>query len=295
MNAPAIALNGLTKRYGNFTAVDGVTLEVAPGSICGLLGPNGAGKTTTFKCLLGFARPTAGTVAIEGAPVTPATFAALAYVPEVANLYEPFTIAEHLTLYRRSYASYDEARARELLTLFELDPRRRARKLSKGMRTAVALTLAFSIRPRVLILDEPASGLDPIHQRHVLDLMIDAATNGAAVLFSSHQVGQVERAADAVAILKRGRLVVNSGIDELKTGEKIIEATFEGPLPELRGLADDPRILRVERVGSILRAVTREGSDEIAQRIFAEHPKSIRIIDLNLEEIFMNAVNEAVA
>jgi ABC-2 type transport system ATP-binding protein len=292
MATPAISIQGLTKRFGALTAVDGMSLDVAAGSICGLLGPNGAGKTTTFTCLLGFVRPTAGTIAVEGSPVTPATFESLAYVSERATLYDNYTIAEHLTLYRRSYKAYDEARARELLAMFDLDPRKRAGTLSKGMRTAVALSLAFSIRPRVLVLDEPASGLDPLHQRHVLDLLIDAATNGAAVLFSSHQIGQVERAADAVAIMNRGRLIVDSVIDDLKTGEKVVEAVFAGPLPALDGLANDPRILRVERIGSTLRAVTREDSDEIAQRIFALHPKSIRTIDLNLEEIFMNAVSE---
>jgi ABC-2 type transport system ATP-binding protein len=291
MTAPLISLNGLTKRYGSFTAVDGVSLDVAEGSICGLLGPNGAGKTTTFKCLLGFAKPSAGTVAIEGAPVTPATFESLAYVPERASLYDSQTIGEHLTIYRRSYKHYDDARARELLALFNLDPRLRAGKLSKGMRTAVALVLAFSIRPRILILDEPSSGLDPVHQRNVLDLMIDAAANGAAVLFSSHQVGQVERAADSVAIMKQGKVIVNSVIDDLKSGEKIIEAVFAGPVPDLNGLAGDPNIIRIEQLGSTLRAVTREDSDAIAQRIFALHPKSIRTIDLNLEEIFMNAVS----
>ena len=292
MTAPLISLKGVTKRYGSFTAVDDVSLDVAEGSICGLLGPNGAGKTTTFKCLLGFAKASAGTITIEGAPVTPATFETMSYVPERAALYDHLTIADHLTLYRRSYKNYDDARARELLALFDLDPRKYAQKLSKGMRTAVALTLAFSIRPRVLILDEPSSGLDPVHQRHVLDLMIDASANGASVLFSSHQVGQVERAADSVAIMKRGKLIVSSVIDDLKTGEKIIEAVFTGPIPDLNGLADDPNILRIEQVGSTLRAVTRDDSDAIAQRIFALHPKSIRTIDLNLEEIFMNAVSE---
>ena len=292
MTAALISLSGLTKRYGNFTAVDDVTLDVAEGSICGLLGPNGAGKTTTFKALLGFVRPTSGTLAIEGLPVTPASFETLAYVPERAVLYDNFTIADHLTLYRRSYKRFDEARARELLALFSLDSNKQAKKLSKGMRTAVALALAFSIRPRVLILDEPSSGLDPVHQRNVLDLMIDAAANGAAVLFSSHQVGQVERAADSVAIMKRGKLIVASVIDDLKNGEKVVEAIFSGPVPELGELANDPRIVRVERSESTLRIVTRADSDTIAQRIFALQPKSIRTIDLNLEEIFMNAVSE---
>jgi ABC-2 type transport system ATP-binding protein len=287
----AISLQALTKRYRSFTAVNDVTLAIEPGSICGLLGRNGAGKTTTFKCLLGFTRPTSGSVMIEGKPITPATFEALAYVPERAVLWDHLTVGEHLAAYRRLYTTYDDARAREILALFSLDLRKSAKKLSKGMRSALATTLAFSIRPRVLILDEPSSGLDPIHQRHVLDLMIDAAANGATVLFSSHNVGQVERAADRVAILNKGALIVNQTIDELKSGEKIIEAVFAEAPPSLNGIADDPRIVRIEQVGTTLRAVTRSDSDEIAQRIFALRPRSIRTIDLNLEDIFLNSVS----
>jgi ABC-2 type transport system ATP-binding protein len=286
----AISLHALTKRYRSFTAVDDITLDIEPGSICGLLGPNGAGKTTTFKCLLGFTQPTTGSVTIDGKPIGPATFDSLAYVPERAILWDHLTVGEHLAVYRRLYRTYDEARAREILAMFSLDPKKSAKKLSKGMRSALALTLAFSIRPRVLILDEPSSGLDPLHQRHVLDLMIDAAANEATVLFSSHNVGQVERAADRVAILNKGKLIVNQTIDELKSGEKIIEAVFAEAPTSLDGLADDPRILRLEQSGTMLRAVTRGESDDIAQRIFALRPKSIRTIDLNLEDIFLNAV-----
>ncbi len=292
MTAPVLALRGLTKRFGSIAAVDDVSLEIGEGSICGLLGPNGAGKTTTFKCLLGFARPSAGSAIVDGGPPRPEMFAALAYVPERAVLYERFTVADHLTLQARTFRSYDAARARELLATFGLDPVARAGKLSKGMQTALALVLAFSIRPRVLILDEPSSGLDPIHQRNVLDLIIDAAANGATVLFSSHQVGQVERAADRVAILKRGKLVLDRSLDELKTDEKVIEAVFAGEPPALADLAADPRIARVEQAGSTVRIAVRSDADELAQRLFAFHPRSLRIVDVNLEQIFLNAVAE---
>src|ERR1700730_5422853 len=110
---PTIEIDHLTKRYGTTTAVDDVTLQIPKGSVCGLLGPNGAGKTTTFKCMLGFARPSAGSVAIAGKPVGPHTFESLAYVPERPSLYEGLTIADHLTLQRRSYRTFDERRANE--------------------------------------------------------------------------------------------------------------------------------------------------------------------------------------
>ena len=286
----AIAIRDFTKRYGSFEAVSNLTLEVEPGSICGLLGPNGSGKTTTFKCLLNLARPTSGTMQVEGAPVQPATFEELAYVPERSALYEWLTLADHLEFNRRSYRKYDAKRADELVNLFRLERKKKVGKLSKGQQTAVALILAFSIQPRILVLDEPASGLDPVFQRVVLDLIIEAAAGGATILFSSHQIGQVERAADRVAILKNGKLIVDGTVDSLKGSEKVVEAIFDQAVPEVDGLTSDARIRRVERSGRILRAYVKEDSEGIARRLSEYSPKNVAVMDLNLEDIFINAV-----
>jgi ABC-2 type transport system ATP-binding protein len=286
----AIAIRDFTKRYGSFEAVSNLTLEVEPGSICGLLGPNGSGKTTTFKCLLNLARATFGTMQVEGAPVQPATFEELAYVPERSALYEWLTLADHLEFNRRSYRKYDAKRADELVNLFKLERKKKVGKLSKGQQTAVALILAFSIRPRIFVLDEPASGLDPVFQRVVLDLIIEAAAGGATILFSSHQIGQVERAADRVAILKNGKLIVDGTVDSLKGSEKVVEAIFDQAVPEVDGLTSDARIRRVERSGRILRAYVKEDSDGVARRLSEFSPKNVAVMDLNLEDIFINAV-----
>jgi ABC-type multidrug transport system ATPase subunit len=286
----AIAIRDFTKRYGSFEAVSNLTLEVEPGSICGLLGPNGSGKTTTFKCLLNLARATSGSMQVEGAPVQPATFESLAYVPERSALYEWLTLADHLEFNRRSYRKYDAKRAGELVTLFKLERKKKVGKLSKGQQTAVALILAFSIRPRILVLDEPASGLDPVFQRVVLDLIIEAAAGGTTILFSSHQIGQVERAADRVAILRNGKLIVDGTVDSLKGSEKVVEAIFDQAVPEVDGLTSDARVRRVERSGRILRAYVKEDSDGIARRLSEFSPKNVSVLDLNLEDIFINAV-----
>ena len=173
----------------------------------------------------------------------------------------------------------------------KLERNKKTGKFSKGQRTAVALILAFSIRPRIFVLDEPASGLDPIFQRLVLDLMIEAAAGGATILFSSHQIGQVERAADRVAILKNGKLVVDGSVDELKTTEKIVEAIFASAAPDIDGLASDPRVRRIERSGRIVRAYVRDGSDAIAKRFEEFSPRDVSIMDLGLEDIFLTAVD----
>ncbi len=288
----AIDIVHLTKRYGSQVAVDDLTLGVSDGSVCGLLGPNGAGKSTTFKCLLALAEPTSGSIAISGGPVTPATFETLAYVPETSALYERYTVAQHLEATRRSFRSFDPARAAELAAIFKLDSRKRIGKLSKGQRTAVALVLAFAIRPRVLVLDEPASGLDPIFQRAVLDLIIDAAAGGASVLFSSHQIGQVERAADTIAVLRGGKLVLQGDIDTLKGNVKIVEAIFSNDAPSPNGLASDARVTRVERNGRILRLHVRSDAAGVAHDVERLAPRTVDVFDLSLEDIFLGAVSD---
>src|SRR5450755_2731939 len=143
---PTIEIDRLTKRYGEMTAVDNLTIRIPKGSVCGLLGPNGAGKTTTFKCMLGIAPVSWGMVRFDGVHLAPQTFERLAYVPETSMLYEWMTGAEHLEVVRRSYARYDSARAAELTALFGLDPRKKVGALSKGQRTALMLVLAFCTR-----------------------------------------------------------------------------------------------------------------------------------------------------
>ncbi len=291
----AIAIDHLTKMYGSQRSVDDLSLTVGEGSVCGLLGPNGAGKSTTFKCLLALARPTSGTVEVAGSPVTPATFEYLGYVPETSALYEKFTVADHLGATRRTYTAFDPARAAELAATFKLDSKKRVGKLSKGQRTALAIVLAFSIRPRILVLDEPASGLDPMFQRAVLDLIIDSAAGGASILFSSHQIGQVERAADSIAVLKGGKLVLRGDIDTLKGDEKVVEAIFSGDAPSPNGLAQDPRVRRIERNGRILRVHVTGDADGVVRAIDALSPRTIDVLDLSLEDIFLGAVNDGVA
>lgn len=286
---PAIEIDHLTKRYGSTIAVDDVTLSIPKGSVCGLLGPNGAGKTTTFKCMLGLARSSSGTVRFDGLPLAAETFERLAYVPEKSMLYGWMTGGEQLEVVSRSYTRYDFARAAELSALFGLDLRKKVRAFSKGQRTALMLVLAFCTRPEILVLDEPASGLDPVHQRSVLDLVIDAAAGGATVIFSSHQITQVERAADRLAIIKNGRLLLEGDLDTLKSSEQIVQAIFEQP-PILNGVARDPRVRRIEQSGRVVRVHVSHDGEGFARVLSGLGPKHVEILDQSLEELFLNAV-----
>lgn len=287
----SISIDHLTKRYGSFTAVDDISIEIPTGSVFGLLGPNGAGKTSTFKCMLGLARASAGEVRYDGKPLTPETFEHLAYVAERSALYEWLTAGEHLEMQKRAFKRYNGKRADELMQQFSLDPRKRVRNMSKGMRTALSVVLAFALEPQIMVLDEPTSGLDPVNQRSVLKLIIDASAQGATIVLSSHQIGQVERAADHIAVLKSGCIALSGAVDDLKAGSKIVEAIFESDSATLNGVAGDSRITRLEKAGRIFRLTVSGGSDDFASRLSSMGAQSVRIVDLNLEDIFLNAVD----
>ncbi|HTV94253.1 MAG TPA: ABC transporter ATP-binding protein [Verrucomicrobiae bacterium] len=286
-----ISIKNLRKTYGPYVAIDDLTFEIPDACVFGLLGPNGAGKTTTFKCMLDLARATSGSVLFDGAPLVPATLERIAYVPERSVLYEWMSVAEHVEMQRRTYAKFDVKRAHELLAQFGIDLRKKARALSKGMRTATMVGLAIAREADILILDEPTSGLDPINQRHVLNLIINESARGATVIFSSHQIGQVERAAERIAVIDRGRLALEGDVDDLKADRKIVEAILPSESFALNGLAADPRISRLDRNGRIVRALTSSDAGDVLAKFEALGASGLRIVDLNLEDIFLYAVS----
>jgi ABC-2 type transport system ATP-binding protein len=286
-----ISIKNLRKTYGPYVAVDDLSFEIPDACVFGLLGPNGAGKTTTFKCMLDLARATSGCVLYDGAPLVPETFEKIAYVPEHSVLYEWMTVAEHVEMQRRAYRGFNLKRAHELLAQFGIDLRKKARALSKGMRTATTVALAIAREADVLIFDEPTSGLDPINQRHVLNLIINESARGATVIFSSHQIGQVERAAERIAVIDRGRLALEGAVDDLKADRKIVEAILPSENFALNGLAGDPRILRLDRTGRIVRALTLHDASDVLAKFETLGASGLRIVDLNLEDIFLYAVS----
>jgi ABC-2 type transport system ATP-binding protein len=290
-----ITISNLRKAYGPIAAVDGLSLEIPTATVFGLLGPNGAGKTTTFKCLLGLARPTSGTILYDGSPLVPATLERIAYVAERSVLYDWITVDEHVEMNRRAFRAFAPARAYELLETFNVDRRRRVRFLSKGMKTAVMVALAFAQNAEILVLDEPTGGLDPINQRHVLSFMINEAAKGNTVIFSSHQIGQVERAAEQIAIMDKGRLVLQGLVDDLKGDRKIVEGIFPDVTFTLDGIANDPRVARADRAERIVRLLVTDHANEIAARLSGAGAMGVRVLDLNLEDIFLYAVSPGTA
>ena len=291
MSTGLIALRGMTKRYGPQIAVQDVNLDVAAGTVLGLLGRNGAGKTTTISCALGLTRPTSGWAFFDGSALDAITRGRVAYVPETPALYDWMTLDQHVEMRRRLYPSFEALRARALADAFETTRNKPIRRLSKGGRTAAALTLAFAQRADMLFLDEPASGLDPVAQRILLDEIVRAASDGAAILFSSHDISQIERVAEDVAIIDRGRVILNDNLDTLRRSHKIVEATFS-VTPQTFDIATRTNVSHVDVDGALVRAYVDGGADEIVVALNRRGARSARVIDRTLEELFLAATTD---
>jgi ABC-2 type transport system ATP-binding protein len=217
-----IEVQQLTKRYEGRTAVDGLTFTVRGGEILGLVGPNGAGKTTTLRALAGIHPPTRGTIRIAGHDVEREPIAAkrlLALIPDEPQLFASLTVWEHLDFTARVYGVREWAPAAErLLQELELIDRRdsMADELSKGMRQKVAVACALLHDPQALLLDEPLTGLDPRGIRTLYDALRRRAAAGAAVMLSSHLLGQIEGLCTSFLIVRQGRLLFHGSRDELR-------------------------------------------------------------------------------
>jgi ABC-2 type transport system ATP-binding protein len=272
-SAATIAAHGLTKRFGTLTAVADLDLEVAPGEILGFLGPNGAGKTTTIRMLMGFLRPTAGRASVLGSRAGDiGVRGRIGYLPGDLRVDPTMTGAQLFAWYGRLRGRHGRARVDELTQRLGLDPSRPFGTLSKGNRQKVGIVQALCHDPDVLILDEPTTGLDPLVQREFLTLLAQAAGRGTAILFSSHVLPEVERAATRVAIIRAGRLVTVSTVDdlldqarrrlELRFAAPVAAATFHGvPGVADAEVHDRTVVLAIDGpVGPALRAATDAGT-----------------------------------
>ncbi|HET9315322.1 MAG TPA: ABC transporter ATP-binding protein [Vicinamibacteria bacterium] len=233
---PAIDARALTKVFQGKPAVDQLTLQVARGRFFGFLGPNGAGKSTTIKMLTGLLRPTSGQAFVEGLDLAKDRLAIkqrIGVLPEELPLYERLTGEEYLLFAGRMYGlSAEETRKRtdELLAFLSLEEDRGRLILdySQGMRKKVALAAALIHNPRVLFLDEPLNGIDPVSGRVVTDLLRRLAQKGVTMFFTSHVLDVVERLCDEVAIIDRGRIVAQGTLDEIRRQREVgLDASLE--------------------------------------------------------------------
>lgn len=233
-NGHVIDIRSLSRRFGTHDALSAVSLAIPRGVVFGLVGTNGAGKTTLIRHVMGLLRAQRGSVTVFGLdPVSNPTsvLARIGYLSELNELPEWMRVEELIRFTRTFYPTWDDAYARSLQQMFELDMDSQVRELSKGQRARVGLLLALAFRPQLLVLDEPSSGLDPLVRRDILLAVIETVVQeGRTVLFSSHLLDEVERVADRVAIIEGGRIIQNELLDHLKARYQRVVMRFETPL-----------------------------------------------------------------
>jgi len=239
---PIISMQHVSKRFRSTQALDDVSFEIPSGTVCALLGANGAGKSTAIRTLLGLERPDSGScevLGMESQKYSREIRSRVGYVAEKPSLYDWMTIEEigwfAAGFYPPGYRPNFEAYCRQ----FGLTLPQKISELSKGTRAKLALTLALSHHPELLILDEPTSGLDPLVRREFLQSMVDVAAEGRTVLLCSHQVHEVERVADMVIILLQGKVIGCESLDELKQSTREVILTLPDvhmPVPDLPGI-----------------------------------------------------------
>ena len=218
-NDCVIQFDDVSRSFGKQVALDHVSYDVPQGVVFALLGENGAGKTTSIKSILGMCEPGSGQVQVLGMHPTLHSYdirRQVGYVPEQASLYDWMTVKEAGWFAAGFYASGYEAEFNHLAGSFGLPPDQKIKNLSKGMKAKVVLSLAMAHKPPLLILDEPTSGLDTLVRREFLESMVDMTASGQTVYLSSHQIPEVERVADIVAIMKHGKLLLVEELASLK-------------------------------------------------------------------------------
>jgi ABC-2 type transport system ATP-binding protein len=303
---PAIELHGLTKRFGDTTALAGVDLQVREGSIFGFLGPNGAGKTTTLRILTGLARPTSGSATVLGHDVrraTSAVRAAIGFLPDVPGFYHWMSADEFLRFAGRLFGLHGRPLAERAAALLDLTGltgvSTRIGGFSRGMKQRLGIAQALINAPRLLLLDEPTSALDPIGRKEVLD-MIAALAGRTTVFFSTHILSDVERVCDAVGILHHGRVVTESGIEELRArgtaGRLRVELERDGQRLEA-ALRGQPWVRDVQRSGNTLHLVVSDltaAQHRIPEALAATGLalRRFETAERSLEDIFMNLVGQ---
>jgi ABC-2 type transport system ATP-binding protein len=281
----------LSKSYGSVRALSELDLSIEPGEVFGYLGPNGAGKTTTLRLLMGSIRPSSGSATVFGLDAwrdSVAVHRKVGYLPSDAALYGRLTGSQHIRYFLHLRGTPDAAHARELAGRLDLDLTRPARALSKGNRQKLALVLALMSRPALLILDEPTTGLDPLVQQTFAALVSEHTANGGSVLLSSHVLGEVQRIANRIGVVRAGRLIAVEQLEVLRGRAlhhitarfaDLVQAAEFDRLPELRDVRLADGVLRC--------SAPRSALDVLLKQVAGHDVLDFECAEAELEETFL--------
>jgi len=288
MSDPIVAIEHLGRRFAKTVALDDVSLTIPAGRVFGLVGENGAGKTTLLKHVLGLLKAQQGTVRVFGRdPVADpvGVLARIGHLSEDRELPQWMRVEEVIEFTSAFYPDWDAGYAEQLQSTFELTPDQKVRTLSRGQQARLCLLLAEAHRPALLVLDEPSSGLDPVVRKDILDAIIrSVADEGRTVLFSSHLLDEVQRVSDHVAMLHKGRLVLESPLDAMLTSHCRLTVWFEEPHENPRNLPGVLSCWGSEREWTV---IANGQQDELKAELQRMNADVVDETSPTLEEIFV--------
>ncbi len=280
----------LTKRFRGTIALNGLSLDVPEGSVFALIGANGAGKTTAIKVLMNIHQPTSGraeALGVDSRKLSPREFQQIGYVSENQEMPEWMTVGYFMAYLKPFYPTWDDARAAELLRQFDLPLNRKLKHLSRGMKMKAALASSLAYRPKLIVLDEPFSGLDPLVRDEFIEGLIESA-NESTILISSHDLAEIESFASHVGYLDRGKLQFSEEMTALSARFREVEVTLDAAATLPANWP--PSWLRVETSPSVVRFVESQFDDARTmaevRKIFGE-PHGIAITPMPLRSIFV--------
>ena len=276
-----LEMKNVTKTFGDFKALDDLSLHVPKGTVYGLVGPNGAGKTTVIRHLTGIYRPDSGSVAVDGQDVAgdPNVRERIGYIPDDVFYFPTATLEDMHGFYRRMYEKFDEGLYQKLKEVFAL-PDGPIRRFSKGMQKQAAFHLTLATRPDVMILDEPVDGLDPVMRRQVMSLILaDVAEHGTTVLISSHNLRELEDVCDHVGIMEHGKMLLEKSLADMQGSTVKLQIVGEAPA----GF----EVLHESRSGRLNTFILRGTCEQVQSASEAMDAPYFDVLPLSLEEIFI--------
>ena len=281
-----IKVTNVVKSFDGHCALDGLNINVPKGCVYGLVGSNGAGKTTIIRHLTGALKQDSGEILIDNQSVYEniQLKSRIAYIPDDLYDFAQAGIRDMMKYYRGIYPSFDMSRYNSLRDVFHLDERCPMRRLSKGMQKQAAFWLAISIKPDILILDEPVDGLDPVMRRQIWSLILsDVEEHGTTVLISSHNLRELEDVCDHVGIIHKGKTILERSLSELQGDTAKIQIVYG----EGHSLPGDINVLHHSQMGKIQTIIAKGNPADLSLLLEASEPIFYDIVPLSLEEIFI--------
>lgn len=277
---------GVRKSFDGFFALDGLDMYVPRGSIYGLVGPNGAGKSTILRHIAGIYKQDEGDILVNGEPVfeNEKIKKGIAYIPDDIFWFTQATLRDMMKFYSGIYPNFDRERFQKLGQDFAFDDRRQMRRLSKGMQKQAAFRLCLSMRPELLVLDEPVDGLDPVMRRRMWSLIMDdVAENGTTVLVSSHNLRELEDVCDQVGIMSGGKMLLQRSLEQLQ--ENVVKVQIA--LPDGTQIPRELEVLHESTTGRLHTLILRGETAQVQQRLTEIRPLFMDVLPLSLEKIFI--------